>query len=202
MKTLTILGLCFFVSCGSQPPEPQNAFKRILPDTARSWSGRMTAETYHQTRSIEKKFSLASLWNGIRGKELRIWNLSGSYDPQVLLILNKSETGNWNLRVVNFYQTKRDSIYSDYTRLIRSSSVDSLNLDRCWNFASQSDLKEGDNYGCLDGGDVFMEIADTTRYRFMWYKCPDINNKKDSAFFLANELSRKISELAMQHSEL
>lgn len=198
MKTLKILGICLLASCSSQTSEPQKEFKRILPDTTQSWSGQMTKEAYHQTRSIEKKFSLESLLNGVKGKELRIWNLSGFYDPQVLLILSKSKTNNWNLRVLNFYQTKGDSIYSDYTRPIRSSSIDSLNLNRYWSLASQSDLKAGDTYGCMDGGEVFMEIADATKYRFMWYRCPDINKNRDSAFFIVTELKSKLRELTVE----
>jgi hypothetical protein len=95
---------------------------------------------------------------------------------------------------LSFCQTKADSIYLDHTRSIRSGSIDSLNLDRYWDLASQSDLKAGDLFGCLDGGDVFMEIADSLKYRFLWYRCLNINKLKDSVFFLASELTSKLRD--------
>jgi hypothetical protein len=81
-----------------------------------------------------------------------------------------------------------DSIDTDKTILVGHDLTDSMNLSNFWNLGSQSDLKDGDSYGCLDGVDVFMEIADPARYRFMWYRCPDLNKHKDSAFLLSKML--------------
>jgi len=47
----------------------------------------------------------------------------------------------------------------------------------------------------MDGGDVFIEVANASKYRFMWYRCPDINAKKDSAFYQVTELRRRVAEL-------
>jgi len=195
MRALILPVLFFLASCGGQSVEKNNGFKRLLPDTTKSWSGKMTRDTYNSTRRLEEKLYLESILNGTKNQEIRVWNLSGSYDPQVLFILKKDSGDWWRLRTLSFYQTKADSIYADHTRSIPTGSIDSLHLNRYWVLASQSDLKAGDSFGCLDGGDAFMEMADSVKYRFLWYRCPDINKLKDSAFFLVSELTSKLDRL-------
>jgi hypothetical protein len=190
MKTLQVLGLLILASCGNRPSEPQTEFKQIVPDTSKSWAGQMTREAFYQTRKLEPKLDVKSIVNGTKGEEIRIWNLSGSYDPQSLIILSKVNAHRWNVRQVSFYQSKNDSISKDISKPIQSFPIDDY-----WNLASQSDLANGDKYGCMDGGDMFIEIANASKYRFMWYRCPDINENKDSIFFQVNELRRKVAGL-------
>jgi hypothetical protein len=196
MRTLILPVLLFLASCCGQSVEKNTRFKRLLPDTTKTWSGQMTRDSYNSTRDFEEKLHLESVLNGTTSQEIRVWNLSGSYDPQVLFVLKK-DSADWHLRTIAFSQTKADSIYSDQTRSIQSGTIDCLNLDRYWHLASQSDLKAGDSFGCLDGEDVFMEMADSVKYRFMWYRCPSINMLKDPAFFLASELTSKLKRLSV-----
>lgn len=190
MKTLQILGLLLFVSCGNRSSKPQTEFRQILPDTSRTWAGRMTREAFHRTKQLELKLNVRSITNGIKGEEIRIWGLSGSYEPQSLTILSKADTQRWNARWVSFYHSKNDSISNDIAK-----SIQNFPFNDYWGLASQSDLVNGDEYGCIDGEDVFIEIANASRYRFMWYRCPDINEKKDSTFHRVTELQRKVAGL-------
>jgi hypothetical protein len=190
MKTLQLLGLLILASCGNLKSEPQAEFRQIVPDTSKSWAGQMTREAFHQTRKLERKLNVRSITNGIKGEEIRIWGLSGSYDPQSLTILSNADTRGWNVRQVSFYYSKNDSISKDITKPIQSFPIDDY-----WSLASQSDLANGDDYGCMDGGDVFIEISNASKYRFMWYRCPDINEKKDSTFYQVTELRRKVAGL-------
>jgi hypothetical protein len=190
MKTLQLLGLLLIASCGNRSSEPHAEFRRILPDTSKSWAGQMTREAFHQTRNLEEKLNLRSLTSGIKGEEIRIWGLAGFYDPQSLTILSKASREGWNIRLVSFYQIKYDSISSDVTM-----PIENFPFDDYWNLASQSDLRNCDDYGCVDGGDVFIELANAAKYRFMWYRCPDINESKDSTFYQIIELRRKIAGL-------
>ena len=150
----------------------------------------MTREAFHQTRKLEGKLNVRSLTSGIKGEEIRIWGLSGPYDPQSLTILSNSDSQGWNVRQVSFYHSKNDSISKDFTKPIQSFPIDDY-----WSLASQSDLANGDDYGCMDGGDVFIEIVNASKYRFMWYRCPDINEKKDSIFHKVAELRKKVDGL-------
>jgi hypothetical protein len=201
MKTFIIIALFIISSCGSRPVE-QVGFRRILPDTSKSWTGRMTRDVFQQTRILESKLDLPTLAKGIKNDELRIWNLSGSYDPQVVQILYRLNEDQWVLRAISFYHSKDDSITVDSKRLISSDRMDSFDFNQFLNLPSQSDLKAGHSYGCMDGGDVFIEIADSIRYRFMWYKCPDIHKNKDSVFLLVNQLTEKINYLVEENQEL
>lgn len=183
-------------SCVSQPGEHKTDFKLIFPDTSKSWAGQVTREDFHLTRDLEGKLHLQTLTKGTKTTELRIWNLSGSYDPQSLNILRKSGTDQWSLRTISFYRFKGDSLVADYTRTIHSVAIDVLNLNRYWTMPSQSDLTKGDSYGCMDGSNIVIEMADSLRYKLMWYRCPDINKSKDSVFLLANELASKLDSVA------
>jgi hypothetical protein len=54
MRTLLILGLFFLASCGSQSGDTTLDFERNIPDTTKSWAGRMTKESYHEaTRLVQ-----------------------------------------------------------------------------------------------------------------------------------------------------
>lgn len=195
MRNLIILGVFFLSSCGSNPVETVTEFRRLIPDTTKSWSGRMSRDYYHFTRQLEQKLNLPSLLNGTKNQEFRVWNLSNAYDPLDLFILKEDSIDKWTLRTLSFYHANGDSIGTDYTRLVRQDFIDSMNLSNFWSLGSQSDLRDGDSYGCFDGGDVFMEIADSARYRFMWYRCPDLNKHKDSVFLLSSMLVIKLDEL-------
>jgi hypothetical protein len=190
MQILHFFGFLFLASCGNRTSEQQTAVRLILPDTSKSWAGQMTRYASDQTGKLEKKLNLRSITNGIKGKEIRIWELSGLYDPQSLTILSKGDNEGWNLKQVSFYQAENDSVSSVVTK-----PIENFPFDDYWNLASQSDMRNGDDYGCLDGGDVFIEMADVANYRFMWYRCPDINEKKDSTFYRVDELRKKITGL-------
>jgi hypothetical protein len=159
----------------------------------------MTKARYISTRRFETRLGLKTLSNGTTTTEIRVWTLSSFYDPKVIFILKNDSSTLWHLRTISFFQNKNDSIYADFTRLIPHSAIDSIKLNRYWILASQSDLKAGDSFGCMDGADLFIELADSTRYRFMWYRCPDINLKRDSAFLLAYELGSRLDGLSVQH---
>lgn len=187
IRIFIIIGICLLTSCSSQSVDHNTRFKAVFPDTSKTWAGRETRQDFHFTRNIESKFQLPTLTNGTNHTEIRIWRLSGSYDPQSLNILRQLSSDKWSLRTISFYQTKSDSIIADHTRTIRESSLDSLNLDRYWNMPSQSDLATGDKYGCMDGNNVLIELANYKIYKLKWYRCPDINKLKDSVFLLASD---------------
>src|SRR5438270_8470632 len=195
MKTLMALAVYLLVSYGCHDAARKNGFLRIIPDTSNSWAGRVTKETYKQTKQLEGKFGLKSLWNGTKGEELRIWDLS-YFGPQVLIILNRAQNFNWRVRTILFYHSRSDSILTTYSTPVPAGRIDSLHVDRFWSLASQSDLKKPDRFGCMEGGVILIEIADSSRYKFMWYRCPWINQHKDSAFFYVRQITYKLGMIA------
>jgi len=49
----------------------------------------------------------------------------------------------------------------------------------------------------MDGGDVLVELANSAKYRFMWYRCPGIKKDKDSVFLLASQLANRLDALVV-----
>ncbi|MCF1715980.1 hypothetical protein L0U88_15170 [Flavihumibacter sp. RY-1] len=191
--------LFFFASCRNQGDTGINALSRVIPDTSRTWAGRMTRDAFSQTRTFEKSLKIGSLIDGTANDEIRVWYLSGSYDPQVAFIAKPDSFSKWTLRIISFYRTKVDSTYNDYSLVLRHTSVDSLNLNKYWTLTSQSDLQNGDDYGCMDGEDIFIEMSNRMKYRFMWYRCPEINKSRDSVFLTASNLANRLDALAVEH---
>jgi hypothetical protein len=196
MKTLKIIGICVLTSCGNQSGDHELSFEKIFPDTSKSWAGQVTKQDFNLTRNIEQKFLLSTLINGNNNTEIRVWRLYSSFDPQFLNILQQSNSSQWSLRTIAFYRAKSDSIVADHTRQIPAGLLDSLNLDRIWNMPSQSELVEGDKYGCMDGNNILIEFANSKTYKLKWYRCPDINKLKDSVFLLASELTSRLDAIA------
>jgi hypothetical protein len=72
--------------------------------------------------------------------------------------------------------------------LIDGTVFDSLQFERYRLMPSQSDMPNGDSFGCMDGGSVLIELADTQSYTLKWYRCPRMHKASDSTFLLAAEL--------------
>jgi len=159
----------------------------------------MTGEAYRQTRSFEKSLKLENLINGSFQDEIRVWYLQSSHDKNVLFIAKIDSLKKWSLRTISFYKNKSDSIYADYSKTLRHSSADSLNFSKLWKIKSQSDLANGDTYGCMDGEDIFIELSERNKYRFLWYRCPEINKNKDSVFLTAWTLADRLDAFAVEH---
>ncbi|HEX8460529.1 MAG TPA: hypothetical protein VF623_03840 [Segetibacter sp.] len=199
MRLQIAIVLFLFAFCRNKHGTGHVEFNRIMPDTSKTWAGRMTQEAFNQTRTFGKTLNLGQLIEGTPQEEIRVWYLSGSYDPQVVFIAKADSFNKWSLRTISFYRTKSDSIYADYSRVLRQSAVDSLNLHKYWQLTSQSDLPKGDTYGCLDGEDIFIEMSNRIKYKSMWYRCPEINKNKDTTFHSAASLVNRLDALAVEH---
>lgn len=186
-------------SCRYNHDNAKVEFNSFIPDTSKTWAGRMTRDAYNQTRQFENSLKLQKLVDGTIQDEIRVWHLSDSYDPQVVFIAKADSLNDWTLRTISFYRAKSDSIYADYSRALRQSSIDSFALHKFWRLTSQSDMLNGDSYGCMDGEDLLIELSSKTKYKFMWYRCPEINKGKDTAFLIAAALAKKLDALAVEH---
>ena len=89
-----------------------------------------------------------------------------------------------------------DSVTYDSEWPVVSNQLDLLDLTALCKMDSQSDLKKGDWFGCIDGSDLLIEMADSARHKFMWFRCPEINKDKDSTFAKLNTLCVKLQQLS------
>mgnify|MGYP001189084772 CR=1 FL=1 len=199
MKSQFSIILFLFISCVNRQDNVSVEFNRIIPDTSKTWSGRMTGEAYEKTRNFEKSLKLENLTDGSFQDEIRVWYLQSSYDNHVLFIAKTDSLKKWSLRTISFYKNKSDSIYTDYSRPLRNSSIDSLDFSKLWKMKSQSDIANGVTYSCKDGEDIFIELSQRNKYRFLWYKCPEINKYKDSVFLTAWTLADRLDAFAVEH---
>jgi hypothetical protein len=67
-------------------------------------------------------------------------------------------------------------------RIISAYEFGLLNIEKIWQLPSQSEMKNGGNYGCLDGYALLIEMNTKERYKYLFYMCPDLHVSKDSTF--------------------
>ena len=199
MKLFVTISLLFIASCQNYSTINSISFKRNIPDTSKTWSGKMTNNCFILTRHLQQILGQSTLVNGTSHTVIRIWRLSGIFDPQLLINLEQGSINTWQLNTISFNAAKPDSQKVEYSKSIPSNVIDSIHLNRYWTLPSQSELKAPDSFGCADGEDIFIELADSVKYRFMWYRCPELNKYKDSVFELINQLSTKLTELTFKH---
>lgn len=198
MKFLLYLGVFYWIACSNRPKEENFQISKLLPDSSNSFYAKQFHRDYLDTRRIQNLFTLNDISNGTDKIELRLWNISSTYDPQSIYILKQSKHDEWNLRVINYYRSLKDSITQETNMAFRGGLIDSLNLDKYWALPSQSEIKNGDDYGCMDGNTVLLELSDKRRYKYIVFRCPELHVNKDSAFYLINILHEGLRSLAKE----
>jgi hypothetical protein len=196
MKLTFFIVIVFLAGCQTTPRSEATDFRRHIPDTANSWAGRSTSDAFNLAKNLQIKFGLDSLVNGSKLAEFRLWVFSSQVDPQTLFILRKDTAKTWIIRKTRYYSSKNDSITYQSKQLLSQDIVNGLGILDSWKMASQSEMKSADSYGCMGGPDIFLEMADSSRYKFLWYRCPHINIKKHSSFAAAESLFRHLSQLS------
>lgn len=185
MRSILLSTIFFFAACKSTPYSHLH-IEKIIPDSVGSYYAEQFHKDYLLSRKIVDSFKLQNISNGTKNQQVWFWDMSSSYDPQTIYILHRKSSDGWHLKVIKYYAFQKDSITSDVTKTINSNLFDTLNVDRFWKLPSQSQLKNGDKYGCVDGNTVLIEMADSTRYKYIFFRCPDIHADKDTAFYLVN----------------
>jgi hypothetical protein len=74
--------------------------------------------------------------------------------------------------------------------------IKTLHLDKLWGIPTQSKMKDGENYGCIDGYALLIEISDKSKYQFTCHMCPSLHASKDSTFMTVDIFNNKVRELA------
>ena len=82
---------------------------------------------------------------------------SGKRTQETFLVTRQFEK---KLHQLTFNYRNPDSLISDTNFIFKITLADSLQLDKFWLLNSQSDLTNGDQFGCLDGNTIFVELAD------------------------------------------
>ncbi len=175
-------------ACKNNPSRDGGNFRGFYPDTSITWAGQATGEDMRFVRSLEREFSLPALTTGAQNAEVRLWQLESAFDPKTVYIFRKLSSDSCELRTIKYARAGTNRLVSDDIMLMDGAVFDSLQFDRYRLMPSQSDMPDGDSYGCMDGGSVLIELADAKSYALRWYRCPRMHEASDSTFLLAAEL--------------
>jgi hypothetical protein len=175
-------------ACKNNPSRDGGNFRAFYPDTSRTWAGQATGEDLRFVRILKREFGLPALTTGAQNSEIRVWRLESAFEPQTVHILRKLSSDSCELRTIKYARAGTDRLVSDNIMLIDGTVFDSLQFERYRLMPSQSDMPNGDSFGCMDGGSVLIELADTQSYTLKWYRCPRMHKASDSTFLLAAEL--------------
>jgi hypothetical protein len=185
---MIITAIILLPSCQNKPSRDAGNFRAVYPDTSITWAGQATGEDMRFVRMLEAEFGLPALITGTQNAEIRLWRLESAFDHQTIHILRKLSSDICELRTIKYARAGTDRLVSADIMLMDGAVFDSLQFERYRLMPSQSDMPDGDSYGCMDGGSVLIELADTQSYALKWYRCPRMHEASDSTFLLAAEL--------------
>jgi hypothetical protein len=204
---LSILIIFFltFAACNNSNLQTQKEIPRSvhIPDTTNNWYAKLFDYPYYVKKTeIAKQLNIESLEADTSNSEIRIWAIGSNYNPQTLTFL-KNKNGIWTISRFNYYlsfdnaKTKVDSI-STKGKIEKIISIDEFNLlrtEKIWQLSSQSEMKNGGSFGCMDGYALLIEMNDKSKYKFSCYICPDLHVAKDTTFQNIMTFEQKVGEL-------
>ena len=79
---------------------------------------------------------------------------------------------------------------------VATSDFKDLNIEKMWTIPSQSEMKNGQAFGCNDGHAILIELSDKNRYKYSLYMCPDLQSTKDSTFGNVEYFIKTVNKLA------
>jgi hypothetical protein len=158
-----------------------------LPDTSKTHQPDIF---YEIKKKMVSELKLQPLENGIDSFEFRLWAKLEIADLQQLYVIKKNEN-KWNCihYIFKITHTGRPNI-SDIERLtsfkIVSQSAENIKPKTSWSeffkkieaeniykLPSQGDIENFENI-VNDGITYYVELADTSHYKFISYNCPDV----------------------------
>ena len=203
MKNFLYLILIFlFTTCedAAHIGADATSFQQLIPDTTKNFlAAEHYLSHYVQTRLVQHQLHLENIENGTSAPEVRIWVLTGSFDPQVLFQLRKTDSMVWKLRVVQYQALQNNCVQADYSVMLSDSVVNAFQLHQYWSIPSQSEMQDGFQYGCMDGFVTLLEMADARKYKYATHTCPDIHAANDSNFYKINLLLDQFDRSSIQH---
>jgi hypothetical protein len=117
--------------------------------------------------------------------------------------LLKNKDSIWIVSSLNYYlnfdnaKTKVDSISTkrEIKKIISVNEFNFLRTEQIWLLPSQSEMINGDSYGCTDGYSLLVELSNKSKYKFLSYVCPDFHISKDTTFQNIVNFKQKVAEL-------
>ncbi len=210
MKPLIIIIFCLiFIGCNNSNLQPDNPIPKSIqiPDTTNNWYAKLfDYPSYLKKTEIAKQLALENLETDTSNSEIRIWTIGSNYNPQTIIFL-KNKNNIWTISKLNYYlsfgntKPKVDSISKG--KIEREISINEFNLlgsEQIWQLPSQSEMKNGSTYGCVDGYALLIEMNIKSKYKFLFYMCPDFHISRDSTFQSVVNFKQKVGEILSKNS--
>lgn len=205
MRSVTLIIFYFiFLGCKNSDKPNSNAIPKSvhIPDTTNNWYAQIfDYPSYLNKIDITNQLGLDVLETDTVSSEIRVWVLGYNYNPQEIYLMKSKDTI-WTISQINFYlnlgQGKLivDSISSRIeNKILSQEGFRSLNTQQIWELPSQSEMKNGGSYGCVDGYSVQIEMNNKTKYKYSFYMCPGFHISKDSTFRFVQTFIQKIDSL-------
>ena len=211
MKSLIIIIFCLtLVACNNSNLQTENAIPKSIhiPDTTNNWYAKVFDYPYYLKKNeVTKELNLENLEADTSNSEIRIWTIGSNYNAQTVISL-KNKNNIWTISRLNYYlsfdnaKTKVDSVAAKdkIERTISTDEITSLRTEQIWQLPSQSEMKNGGSYGCVDGYGLLIEMNSKTKYKFSFYMCPDFHVSKDTTFQNVINFKQKVGELLSKNN--
>jgi len=208
MKSLNIILFCLIlVCCNHKNLLIGKAFPKSIhiPDTTNNLYAKHFDYPYYLIKTeIAKQLKLENLETDTSSSEIRIWKIGSNYHPQKIITL-KNRNNIWTIAVLTYYlnhkgqnaKVKVDSISTrgKNEREISLNEFTLLMTDQIWQLPSQSEMKNGGSYGCMDGYALLIEMNSKEKYKYLFYMCPDLHVSKDSTFQTVVTFTNNVAKL-------
>ncbi len=204
---LLVIFWLIIISCENSSLQTKNALQKSIhiPDTTNnSFAKLYDYPNYQIKQELTRQLNLDTLENSKIKTEIRIWEIGSNYNPQTLFIVKKKDTV-CSIKKIIFYlnfnqegrQIKIDSVSSTTSneKSISQDEFNSLKTEDIWHLNSQSEMKNGRSYGCLDGSVLLTELSNDTSYKFLFHLCPSFHTTKDTTFKRILNFQHKVGRL-------
>jgi hypothetical protein len=192
-------------ACNNSNLQIQKAIPRSIhiPDTTNNWYAKLfDYPNYVKKTEIAKQLKIKNLEPDTSNSEIRIWTIGSNHNPQTVTSL-KNKNGICTITRLIYYlsfdnaKTKVDS-FSTKGKIEKIISIEEFNLlrtEQIWQQPSQSEMKNGGSFGCMDGYALLIEMNNKSKYKFSCYICPDLHVSKDTTFQNVVTFKQKVGNL-------
>jgi len=207
---IIFISLLTLIGCNNSNLQTNNAARKSIhiPDTTNNLYAKLFDYPYYlQKVALVRQLNLDRLETDTSNSEIRIWTIGANYNPQTIFFIKRTNDF-WTISKLNYYldhneiKTKGDSMSTQKKseKTVSSNEFSLLWTEKIWQLPSQSEMKNGSSYGCVDGYALLIEMNDKLRYKFSCYVCPDLHVLKDSTFKTVVDFKQKVGELSARNN--
>ena len=197
---ILIIFLFILASCQQGQLSDKLQGKQLdLPDSTSSWYAKQfDFQYYNRIKVVQNDINLLDLKIDTSEFEIRIWSFGALYSPHSVYQI-RSRDGRYNISKISFNSAflTNDSnavsrILDIHEKSISSVEFETFNYNQLGDLKSQGSLVNGEKFGCVDGTAQIIDLSSRTRYKYLFYMCPEFHITKDSTIRKANQFINNV----------